>query len=280
MHFGVSLFATDYAASPGVVAKLLEERGFESLWVPEHTHIPVSRTTPYPVGGELPREYSHTLDPFVALTAAAAATSRLRIGTAICLLVQRDPIITAKAVASLDHLSGGRFLFGIGGGWNIEEIENHGVDAARRFGVLRERIEAMQQIWTREEASYHGRHVDFDGIWSWPKPVQKPYPPILLGGNGRTVYERVLAYADEWLPNNVGDAERLAARIAKLHRLAAEAGRKVGVTLHVAPTDPVALERYAQAGVGRAIFLVPPTDAGETERRLDRLAALVAQYCG
>ncbi|MGI8558592.1 MAG: LLM class F420-dependent oxidoreductase [Solirubrobacteraceae bacterium] len=277
MLFGLSTFFTDYGASPDAVARLAEARGFESLWAPEHTHIPVSRATPYPLGGELPREYSHTLDPFVALTAAAAATEHLKVGTAICLLVERDPITTAKEVASVDHISGGRFLFGVGAGWNHEEMANHGTDPARRFGVLRERVEAMKQIWTAEEAEYHGEHVAFDPIWAWPKPSRKPHPPILLGGNGRTVYGRVLAYADEWLPNNVGDPEKLCARIERLRQLAAEAGRDIGVTLHGAPRDPGQLSRYGRAGVGRAIFILPTADIGEIERRLDGYAALVAE---
>jgi len=278
--FGLSTFFTDYGAPPDAVARLAEERGFESLWAPEHTHIPASRATPYPVGGELPREYWHTLDPFIALTAAAAATSNLKVGTAVCLLVERDPITTAKEVASLDHISGGRFLFGVGAGWNVEEMANHGTEHARRFGLLRERVEAMKQIWTAEEAEYHGERVDFDPIWAWPKPVQKPHPPVLLGGNGRTVYDRVLSYADEWLPNNVGDTEKLCARIEKLHRLAGEAGRKVGVTLHVAPTVPDQLDRYERAGVGRAIFILPTADIAETERTMDACAAVVAAFSG
>src|SRR4051795_10239796 len=170
MDFGVSYFPTDEALEPAELARLCEERGFESVFVTDHTHIPASRETSYPAGGELPREYWRIHDPFVALTTMASATERIRIGTAICLLVERDPIVTAKEVASLDRLSGGRLLFGVGAGWNLEEMRNHGTDPARRFGVLRERIEAMKQIWSEEAASYHGEHVDFDAIWSFPKP--------------------------------------------------------------------------------------------------------------
>ena len=184
MDFGVMMFPTEYSVAPDELAEMVEQRGYESLFFPEHTHIPASRATPYPAGGE-PREYWHTYDPFIALTAAAAATERLRIATGICLVVERDPITTAKEVASLDQLSGGRLLFGVGAGWNLEEMANHGTDGSRRFGVLRERIEAMKQIWGEEEASYHGEHVDFDAIWSFPKPLQRPHPPFSWAATGR-----------------------------------------------------------------------------------------------
>ena len=225
MDFGVMMFPTDYSVPPDEVARMTEERGFESLFFPEHTHIPASRETPYPAGGELPPEYSHTYDPFVACTSAAAATERLRVGTGICLVIERDPITTAKEVASVDRLSGGRFLFGVGAGWNREEMANHGTDPGRRFGVMRERVEAMKEIWMRDEASYHGAHVNFDAIWAWPKPVQRPHPPIIVGGNGERVLERVVAFGDEWMPNRVKDPEDLGERINRLAELATEAGR-------------------------------------------------------
>ena len=271
MDFGISYFPTDEAIDPAEMARMAEERGFESLFVTEHSHIPVSRETPYPAGGELPREYSRIHDPFVALTAAAAATERLRVGTAICLVIQRDPITTAKAVASLDRLSGGRFIFGVGAGWNLEEMANHGTDPERRFGLLRERVEAMKEIWTEDEASYSGRRVGFEPIWSWPKPLQKPHPPILVGGNGRTVYDRVVAYGDGWMPNRIGDDEKIIARVEKLQRLGAEAGRgALPVSLQLAPRDPALLERYEQAGVARAIYMLPAAERGEVERKLER----------
>src|SRR5205807_10329517 len=191
VKFGLGTFPTAGAPSPADLAVMAEERGFESLFFPEHTHIPASRETPYPAGGELPPEYSRTYDPFVALTAAAAATERLLVGTGICLVIERDSIVTAKEVASLDRLSGGRFLFGVGAGWNVEEMRNHGTDSSQRFGIMRERIEAMKAIWAEEEASYTGRYVNFERIWSWPKPSQEPHPPILVGGNGPRVLERV-----------------------------------------------------------------------------------------
>lgn len=276
MHFGIGVFCTDEGADPATLARLAEERGFESLFFTEHTHIPVSRETPYPAGGELPREYARTYDPFVALSAAAAATERLRIGTGVCLVGERDPIVTAKAVASVDRLSGGRMLFGVGAGWNLEELRNHGGDPARRFGVLRERVESMKAIWTQDEAEFHGRHVDFDPIWCWPKPAQQPHPPVLVGGNGRGVLDRVLAYGDEWMPNRFGDDERLAARIEKLRRLGEEAGRgPLPTSLFNAPTEPAVLERFERAGVHRAVYWLAHSDAEAAERRLDRLAATV-----
>jgi probable F420-dependent oxidoreductase len=271
MRFGIAVFPTDYAADPATIARLVEERGFESLFFPEHTHIPVSRRTPYPAGGELPAQYSHTYDPFVGLAAAAVATQRLLLATGICLVIQRDPIVTAKEVASLDRLSGGRFLFGVGAGWNIEEMEDHGTDPRRRFKLMRERIEAMKSIWTQDEASYHGAYVDFDAIWSWPKPVQKPHPPVLVGGNGERVLERVVAFGDEWMPNRVSG---LTERIEQLNRLAEEAGRgPIPVTLSGAKRDRELIERADEAGIHRCTFYIEPTGAGETERQLDELAS-------
>jgi probable F420-dependent oxidoreductase len=276
MKFGIAVFPTDDAADPATIARLVEDRGFESLFFPEHTHIPASRQTPYPGGGELPSAYSHTFDPFVALTAAAMATERLLVATGICLVIERDPITTAKEVASLDHVSGGRFLFGVGAGWNEEEMENHGTDPRRRFGLMRERIEAMKAIWTQDEASYHGRYVDFDPIWSWPKPAQKPHPPILVGGNGAKVLDRVLAFGDEWMPNRIADEEAFFARVAELQEGARAAGRDpIPVTFSGAPRKPDLVERLANGGIHRCVFYVPPAPAGEIERHIDERAALV-----
>jgi probable F420-dependent oxidoreductase len=279
VDFGLMMFPTDYAVAPGEIARMAEERGFESLLFPEHTHIPAARETEYPAGGELPSEYSHTHDPFVALTAAAAATQRLRIGTGICLVIQRDPIVTAKAVASLDQLSTGRFLFGVGAGWNVEEMANHGTDASRRFGVMRERVEAMKAIWTSDEASYHGRHVDFDRIWSWPKPAQQPHPPIIVGGNGEHVLDRVIAYGDEWMPNRIESVEELGERIDRLAAMASDAGRPVPkVGLYAAPAEADEIERYERIGVSRYVFYVPPVPRDEAEARLDQLMGVVQEY--
>ncbi len=225
MKFGVGIFPTEDLPPPPELARMAEERGFESLWFTftEHTHIPARRETPYPPGGELPPEYSRTYDPFVALMAAASATDRLRIGTGICLVIERDPIITAKEVATVDRLSGGRFLFGVGAGWNVEEMRNHGTNTSKRFRIMRERIEAMKAIWSEEEASYRGRHVSFERIWCWPKPLQQPHPPVLVGGNGPRVLDRVLALGDEWIPTSMRDEEMMLSRFEELARRAGAA---------------------------------------------------------
>jgi probable F420-dependent oxidoreductase len=277
MEFGVAIFPTEDVPPPDELARMAEQRGFESLLFPEHTHIPASRDTPYPAGGELPPEYSRTYDPFVALTAAAVASETLKIGTAICLVVERDPIITAKEVASIDRLSGGRFLFGVGAGWNEEEMANHGTDAGTRFGVMRERIEAMKAIWAEDEASYHGDHVDFEGIWCWPKPEQEPHPPILVGGNGPKVLDRVLAYGDEWMPNRVKD-DQIIPRFEELGRRAAEAGRKIPITIAGLMRDPQRIERFERAGVHRGLFWLPATTPDEVEAAMDKYAAAVDAY--
>jgi probable F420-dependent oxidoreductase len=276
MEFGTAIFVTDETIRPDAVARLSEERGFGSLFFPEHTHIPWSRESPWRGGGELPRHYWRCLDPFVALTAAAAATTTLRVGTGILLVIQRDPITTAKEVATLDWLSGGRFEFGVGAGWNREEIENQGTPFPRRFRVLRERVEAMKAIWTEEHASYHGEFVSFDDIASWPKPYQTPHPPILVGGNGEKVLDRVLAYGDIWMPN----AEvRLAERIAELQERAAAAGRaRVPVTYFGADRDAESIERLRDAGVDRILFYLPSADHATVEAALDELAALIQPY--
>jgi probable F420-dependent oxidoreductase len=265
VKLGLAMFATDESPSPAWLARCAEDAGFESVFFPEHTHIPASRQTPYPAGGDLPREYSRTLDPFVAATAAAAATERVLIGTGICLVAQRDPIITAKETASVDLLSGGRFLFGVGAGWNEEEMRDHGVEPRRRFGVMREHVEAIKALWREDEASYSGRHVSFERVWSWPKPVQQPHPPILVGGNGEQVLDRVLAYGDQWMPNVVGGDDALLARIDELR---SRADREIGVTVNAAPSRPERLERYAQAGVERCLFYVGPEGH---EQRIERL---------
>jgi probable F420-dependent oxidoreductase len=280
LEFGLAMFPTDYAIDPVALGRLAEERGFESLWFPEHTHIPASRESPYPAGGDLPQEYWHTYDPFVALAAVAAVTERIKLGTGICLVIERDPITTAKEVASLDRLSGGRFLFGAGAGWNKEEMRNHGTDPDRRFGLMRERIEAMKAIWAEDEAEYHGRYVDFDPVWSWPKPVQEPHPPVVVGGNGEKVLDRVLAFGDAWMPNRVED-EALMKRLEDLRRRTDEAGRApIPVTVYGASRNPEVLERWAENGVTRAVYWLPPAKAGEVERRVDEAVGFVETYRG
>ncbi len=259
MHFGVVMFPTDYAIRPDELARALEERGFESLWVPEHTHIPASRRSPWPGGGDLPRDYWHAYDPFLALTAAAMATSRLRLGTGICLVIERDPIVTAKEVATLDRLSGGRLIFGIGGGWNAEEMEHHGTDFKKRWRVLRERVLAMKEIWTKEEAQFHGEFVNFDKIWSHPKPLQKPHPPILMGGDGATTFDRVIEFADGWMPL-ARQGRNPVAKIPELYRRAEKAGRdprSISVTIFFAKPDKPSVDVLRGAGVARAIFGLP-----------------------
>ncbi|HEX6584827.1 MAG TPA: LLM class F420-dependent oxidoreductase [Thermoleophilaceae bacterium] len=279
MELGLAILLTDYSMQPARLGSLAEERGFESLFLAEHTHIPVSRDTPYPGGTELPREYSHTIDPFVGLSAAATATERLKVGTGVCLVNQRDPIVTAKEVATLDHVSGGRFLFGVGAGWNREEMRNHGTDPGTRWKLMRERVEAMKAIWTQEEAEYHGRFVNFDPIWSWPKPVQKPHPPVLVGGVGDKVLDRVVAYGDEWIPNRVKDPEELGERIAELQRRAEAAGHdRIPVTVFGAKRDRSVLERLQAVGVTRSLFYVRPEDPGEVDRQLDELAEVAAAW--
>ncbi|MBA2390721.1 MAG: LLM class F420-dependent oxidoreductase [Geodermatophilaceae bacterium] len=278
MLHGVVTFLTDYSIAPAELARAVEDAGFESLFVTEHTHIPASRETPWPGGADLPREYAHTLDPFVALATAAAVTSTLRLGTGVCLVAQHDPIVLAKQVASLDHVSGGRVLFGVGAGWNREEMRNHGIDPTQRFAIMGERVEAMRAIWTQDEASYAGKHVSFERIWSWPKPVQLPGPPVLIGGSGPTVFDRVLAYGDGWTPisRQTGDLQQIAERIAELQERAAAVGRdRIPVTLYGGSSSPDTVERMAAMGVDRILHLLPtlPRDealdhVGEIARRV------------
>lgn len=274
MKFGLCYFPTDYGMGPAELAAAAEERGFESLFFCEHTHIPTSRRSAYPLGGELPKMYLHTYDPFIACTAAAAATRSLRIGTGICLVVQRDPITTAKEVASVDRLSGGRFLFGVGAGWNREEMANHGTDPRTRMALLTERLAAMREIWTAEEAEYHGKFVDFDPIWSYPKPVQSPLP-VLVGGMGPTVEDRILSVGDGWLSESVPleELDEFADRVARLQQRAAEAGRgRIPITMFGASSDAGMAERYEAAGIDRCLFELPDGDTPEIIRELDRLA--------
>jgi probable F420-dependent oxidoreductase len=279
MQFGLSMFITDETIAPVALGRAAEDAGFQALFVPEHTHIPASRESPWPGGDELPREYSHTLDPFVALSAIAATTERLRVGTGIALIVERDPITLAHEAASLDHISGGRFELGVGAGWNFEEMRNHGTDPGMRFRVMRERVLAMREIWTHEEASYHGEFVAFDRIWSWPKPVQRPHLPVLVGGTGPRVLDRVLEYGDAWFPN-LRDLDELAARIAELQRRAADAGReRIPITYFgLRDADDEKLDKLAAAGVDRVLLMLPPADADETLPRVERYAELAARH--
>jgi len=277
MRYGAFIFATDFAMRPDDLARAMEERGFESLWVPEHTHIPASRRSAWPGGGDLPREYWHTLDPFVALGAAAAVTSRLMLGTGICLVIERDPIALAKEVASLDWISRGRVLFGIGGGWNAEEMADHGTDFTSRWKLLRERIAAIKEIWTKDEAEYHGEFVNFDRMWAFPKPVQKPYPPILMGGAGPHARQRAAEFDGHWVPVGGRAAEPLGEAIADLRARAEKAGRDPGATtvsLFGAPGNESRLVGLRDLGVHRAIFGLPPAGRDKVLPLLDRYAEL------
>ena len=278
MKLGVFIFATDYAMRVDEVAKAAEERGFESLFVPEHTHIPASRRSAWPGGAELPREYWHTLDPFVALTAAAAATSELRIGTGICLLSEHEPLATAKAVASLDLLSGGRVEFGIGAGWNAEEMENHGTAFGNRFAVMSERARAMKALWQEEEPAFHGRFVHFDKVWSYPKPVQTPHPPILIGGDSIHTLRRVVAFGNGWLPRARGgfDPAEAVAQLAAAAEQGERDAAELTITVFGAPPRPAVLEAYREAGIHRALLALPSADADAVTSRLDEYAALLA----
>jgi probable F420-dependent oxidoreductase len=279
MDFGAAMFFTDYSMSAGEFGQALEARGFESIWAPEHSHIPTSRATPFPQGGELPKKYYEAMDPFVTLTAAAVATKALKIGTGVCLVAQRDPIQTAKLVASIDQISGGRFLFGIGGGWNAEEMEDHGTAFKTRFKLMRERIAAMKEIWTKSEAEYHGEFVDFPPMSARPKPVQKPHPPVIVGGAFPYAARRALAYGDGWIPHasrpQYGDVTEF---LPRFHQMAAEAGRAPGsvpVTLFGTSEDADRLRRHRDLGIARVVVSLPSAGADEILPVLDRWAALM-----
>ncbi|GAA3737979.1 LLM class F420-dependent oxidoreductase [Salinactinospora qingdaonensis] len=277
MKFGVATFITDEGISPAELGRALEERGLESLFVAEHTHIPANRETPYPGGGELPRRYYRTLDPFVLLASAATATEQLVVGTGIALLVERDPIVVAKEAASIDLISGGRFELGVGAGWNREEMRNHGTDPAGRVALMGERVKAIKRIWTQEKAEYHGDFVDFDPIYCWPKPVREPHPPVLVGGEAPTVIDRVLDYGDGWLPRWRGEVEPLRERIAELRRrCAAEEHPRLPVTVFGMSAKPETLATaIAELDADRLLVTLPTMPRDETLRYLDDLAATI-----
>ena len=280
MKFGVLIFATDYSIPPNDFARACEDRGFESVWFTEHTHIPASRRSPWPLGPELPKEYWHTHDLFVSLTAAAAATTTIKVGSGICLVIEHDPIVLAKQVASVDQLSNGRLLFGIGGGWNSEEMENHGTPFQRRWKVLRERIEAMKAIWSADAAEYHGEFVNFDPIWSYPKPRQKPHPPVLLGTLSTQGLQRVVRYCDGWIPAGI-QLEDLPPAIQNLHALAAQAGRKasdIPVSFFGLPGEDAPLRQCQELGIERVVFIVPSEGKEKILPLLDQHAAFIPRF--
>ena len=276
MRVGAFYFPADYGINIAELAKALEDRGFDSLFVPEHTHIPASRKSPFPGGGELPKRYSHTHDPFVALSFAAAATKKLKLGTGILLVPQHEPIVTAKAIASLDQLSGGRFIFGIGGGWNVEEMENHGAKYQTRFKQMREHVLAMKELWTKEEASFDGEFVKFDRVWSWPKPAQRPHPPVILGGETDHTLRRVIEYCDGWFPRPRGGFD-VVKGVAHLRQMAEKAGRDPSTITTIvfgSANDAKVLESYDKAGIQSALLAIPDDSRDEILRYLDKIAPL------
>jgi probable F420-dependent oxidoreductase len=282
MHFGASMFFTDYSMNAATLARALEQRGFESVWAAEHSHIPLSRKTPFAGGGDLPKQYYDAMDPFVVLTAAAAATKTLKVGTGVCLVNQRDPIQTAKLVASVDQVSGGRFLFGIGNGWNQDEMENHGTVFATRHKLVRERVEAMKEIWTKSKAEYHGEFVNFDPMMAWPKPVQKPHPPILVGGAFPYAARRAVRYGDGWIPTvgRASLAEETVALLPKFRQMLTEAGRDPAscpVSLSGAPADLDFLRRARDAGVVRVNVSLQAATEAEAMPVLDKWADIIAR---
>jgi probable F420-dependent oxidoreductase len=275
-QFGVTMFPTDYSIQPVALAKAVEERGLDSLFFPEHTHIPVSRDTPFPGGGDLPKMYWHTHDPFVALGAAAAVTERIKIGTGICLVIERDPITLAKECASLDMISNGRFILGIGAGWNREEMENHGANYTKRWAVVREKVLAMKSIWTEEEPEYHGEWVDFDPIWSYPKPVQAGGPPVWIGANSKWTFDRVAEYAEGWMPIGglgSGNMERMQEALAAKNRKIED----LDLALFGAPNKIDQLQGRIEQGFDHLIFNLPSGDADTVLPLLDKYAALAEQ---
>ena len=285
MEFGVTMFPTDFSMGAAELAIAVEERELDALFIPDHSHIPAERKSPFRIGDELPADYYRNVDMFIALAAAAAVTKRIRLGTGICLVIERDPITLAKEVASLDYISNGRVDFGIGGGWNREEMENHGTDWIRRFKVLRERIEAMKAIWTTEEASYNGEFVNFERIWSWPKPVQAPHPPIFVGGDAPNTIDRVLKYGDGWIPmladKDDPNWDDKYARMAELAVRAQENGREpIPITTFGTPNDPRIIERLAKSGVNRCIFGIKASATDKVLRRLDRVLGIRDQFMG
>jgi probable F420-dependent oxidoreductase len=279
MKFGASMFFTDYSMGAAELAVALEERGFDIVWAPEHSHIPLSRKSDFIMGGELPKRYYDVMDPFVTLTAAAIATRRLKVGTGVCLVAQRDPIQTAKLVASIDQISAGRFVFGVGNGWNRDEMENHGTDFASRHKRARENIEAMKAIWTQPKAEYHGEFVKFDPMMAWPKPAQKPHPPILVGGAFPYGARRALRYGDGWMPlrSRKGYAE-VRDLFPKFREMAKEANRDlatVPISIWSAKEDEDQLKRDRDEGVVRIVISLESAKADAILPELDRWAKLV-----
>jgi probable F420-dependent oxidoreductase len=284
LKFGTSMFFTDYSMAPGELGQALEQRGFESVWAPEHSHIPLSRKTPFPGGGDVPKRYYDAMDPFVTLTAAAAATKTLKVGTGVCLIAQRDPIQTAKLVASIDTVSGGRFLFGIGNGWNQDELEDHGVTFADRHKVARERVEAMKVIWTKSKAEYHGEFVNFDPMMTWPKCVQKPHVPVIVGGAFPYSARRAIRYGEGWIPQaGRGGTGEIADMIPEFRKMATEAGRdpnSIEITVWFPKQEPDLMKRYEDLGVARVVFNLDSDKADKVLPVVDTIAGLMRKVNG
>jgi probable F420-dependent oxidoreductase len=274
MQIGLFPFCTDYSMPIDRLAIAAEERGFDSIWLPEHTHIPANRTTPYPGGGDLPKEYSHTLDPFVALGIAAGVTKNLKLATGICIAIEHQALTLAKTVATLDHVSNGRVILGLGAGWNREEMENHGTQYVSRFRKLEEQMQALRELWTKDEATFKGEFEQFDAVWSWPKPIQKPHPPMVLGGETDHTLKRIVKYADGWLPRAI-KPERVLDGMNRLKVFAEEAGRdpdSISVSVFAPPPKDDVVARFRDTTVERVILMVPPRNEAETLSRLDRYA--------
>ena len=280
MKFGVMMFTTDYSIAAHELAIAVEERGFESLWLPEHSHIPLPRVSPWPGGGELPKMYYDVMDPFVSLGAAASVTKRIKLATGICLVVQRDPIQLAKEVATLDQISNGRFLFGVGGGWNAEEMADHGtIDFKGRFKLMDERVEALRNIWTQNQPEFHGASVDFGPMMTWPKPIQKPYPPIIIGGGFPYGARRAISYGDGWMP--IGDRVDVIELLPRFRQMAAEAGREpddIPVTSFGLQPENDLVAKAADAGIDRVVFGLPPEKAETILPMLDKFSDMVNRY--
>jgi probable F420-dependent oxidoreductase len=284
MHFGAAMFFTDYSMAPADLGRALEERGFESLWAPEHSHIPVSRTSPFPSGGDLPKEYYDVMDPFITLAAAAAATKTLKVGTGVCLVQQRDPIQTAKLVASIDQVSAGRFLFGVGSGWNAEEMADHGTPFKTRHKIARERIEAMQAIWTQDKAEYHGEFVNFDPMMAWPKPVQRPHPPVIVGGAFPYGARRAIRYGNGWVPHasrpEYGDVSDFLPQFQQMAKEARRDPATLPVTMFRVVEELDRLRHYRDIGIARVVITLPSAGADQVVPILDRWAEKVQRMGG
>jgi probable F420-dependent oxidoreductase len=282
LAFGGAIFFTDYSAGPAELSQALEARGFDSVWAPEHSHIPVSRKSPFPGGGDLPKKYYDCMDPFVTLTAAACATKTLKLATGIALIAQRDPIQTAKLVASIDQISGGRFLFGVGNGWNHDELEDHGIPFASRHKAARERVQAMKEIWTKTKAEYHGEFVNFDPMMTWPKPVQKPHPKVIVGGAFPYSARRAIAYGEGWLPQTRGGADLIDV-IPEFRKMATEAGRdpdQIEITVWAPRTEADLLKRYRDMGVARVVFSMESETLDKLEPVMESWGELMQQVNG